>query len=438
MPNKEIDIQGIASQPEEIQDIIGNPPGWMLRSGIGVVFFVVITGLFLTGWISYPDTIQANIELTSETPPIDVLAVANGQIDSIFVIDGQAIKSSQPLIYIKNGANPNDIATVEDFIKSFSEKEGDYSTLSFPEGLETGKLNGVIGRFALKFKQLQDLSQDPSPLRKIASLKKEMAKIKALNQVLHQENAIFYQEVQLQEKNYQRNITLHKAGVISDADKEKMEATLLQYRRQYESRKSNIIQNKIKAEQLAAQVIEQKMQRDLQLQNYLTELRELQTDVVNAIHDWRLSYYVIAPLDGTVSLPGNMTQNDFIKSGQLVAGIIPIGGNKHILARGYVPVSGMGKIDTKSRAIIRLAAYPYKEFGTMETHIEHIALLPIDDKQKGGFYEFELSLPDTLVTNFGKTITYQPKMTGTAILITKDRSLAERIFEQFLNLTKNL
>ncbi|MEM7368730.1 MAG: hypothetical protein AAF587_09000 [Bacteroidota bacterium] len=50
---------------QDIQDILGHPPSWILRTGISVMFLIV-TGLILLSTIMrYPDTIQAEVQIGS-------------------------------------------------------------------------------------------------------------------------------------------------------------------------------------------------------------------------------------------------------------------------------------------------------------------------------------------------------------------------------------
>jgi len=46
-------------------------------------------------------------------------------------------------------------------------------------------------------------------------------------------------------------------------------------------------------------------------------------------------------------------------------------------------------------------------------------------------------MPDSLITTYGKSIPFLQEMGGTGNIITKDRRILERIFDKFLNLTKN-
>jgi hypothetical protein len=46
-------------------------------------------------------------------------------------------------------------------------------------------------------------------------------------------------------------------------------------------------------------------------------------------------------------------------------------------------------------------------------------------------------MADSLVTTYGERLPFQYNLTGAARIITRDRTLLQRLFDQFLNLSKN-
>ena len=67
--------------------------------------------------------------------------------------------------------------------------------------------------------------------------------------------------------------------------------------------------------------------------------------------------------------------------------------------------------------------YPYFEFGLVRGKIEKVSLIPNDNK-----YLVEIIFPFGLVSNYGKRLSFQPEMTGSAEIVTDDLSLIERFF----------
>jgi len=82
---------------EEVQEVLGWVPPWILRAGITVLFMIVII-LFIGSWFyKYPDIIEAPLIVTSYNPPVQVNARVNGKITQLLVTDKQSVKASDYL-----------------------------------------------------------------------------------------------------------------------------------------------------------------------------------------------------------------------------------------------------------------------------------------------------------------------------------------------------
>jgi len=445
MPNTHQDsktLNTISHQPTAINDLIGNPPGWILRSGITIVTLVVVIGIALSYIISYPDKIIAPVVITTENPPIELISKALGKIETIFVADKDTVGQNKILLYINNTTNPKHINTVENFLKQYEAIDyiPDYLRIHFNDKLITGELNNVISSFSQKFRSFQNLLRQSMVFQKIKSVDNEIQRIIKLTQIQSKQINIYQNEVALKEKDYNRNVTLHNQEVISDSEKEKMEAELLSYKRQLENMKSGIVSNKIRIEQLKTQILELTDKRSQQVNTNINELNKLKNIINNQIKSWREKYYIVSPISGIITMPSIIYKDVFIQQGTPIGSIVPISNettsNKKI-AKAITPISGIGKIKKGSKTIIRFDAYPYKEFGTLVTKVNNISLLPVKSKEGKMYYDLTISLPDTLTTNYNKTIPYRPNMSGVALIITKDRTVFERIFDKFLDLLKN-
>ena len=137
-------------------------------------------------------------------------------------------------------------------------------------------------------------------------------------------------------------------------------------------------------------------------------------------------------MDGQVSFPKVISKNQFLKNGDEIMTIVPQGGVGEMMGKAYLPAANNGKVDEGFEINIRLDGYPYQEFGVVKATVESKSILP-----QNGNYLIELKMPDSLITTYGKSIPFLQEMGGTGNIITKDRRILERIFDKFLNLTKN-
>ena len=96
------------------------------------------------------------------------------------------------------------------------------------------------------------------------------------------------------------------------------------------------------------------------------------------------------------------------------------------------PAENAGKVKVGHKVILKLDAYPYNEYGTVEGKVARISEIPVENA-----YNIVIELKDGLKTNYNNKITFKQRLTATAAIITKDQSVLQRIFYQFENLFKN-
>ncbi|RLD74451.1 MAG: HlyD family secretion protein, partial [Bacteroidetes bacterium] len=102
MPNE---IDKIEIRSDEVQEILGFIPHWIIRSGISVIFLIIILLLFGSWYFKYPDIISSSITITTENPPAALVAKTSGKVESVLVKDKQVVKEGQRIAIIENPAN---------------------------------------------------------------------------------------------------------------------------------------------------------------------------------------------------------------------------------------------------------------------------------------------------------------------------------------------
>ncbi|MBK6931427.1 MAG: hypothetical protein IPH12_11375 [Saprospirales bacterium] len=74
------DREYVELRSEEVQEILGTPPGWLVRWGTLIVLLCFAALLGVAAIISYPDVIEARVVVTTAVPPVDVVARTDGNI----------------------------------------------------------------------------------------------------------------------------------------------------------------------------------------------------------------------------------------------------------------------------------------------------------------------------------------------------------------------
>ena len=87
---------------EEMQDIIGKPPMWIYRWGISFILVVVLIGIWISAFVSYPETVRTKIKIHAITSPFAICYNDSVQLVKLYVQTGQLVKKGQHLADIKN------------------------------------------------------------------------------------------------------------------------------------------------------------------------------------------------------------------------------------------------------------------------------------------------------------------------------------------------
>lgn len=423
----------------DTEDIIGNAPGWLLKSGISV-FGLVITAIFvLSAFIRFPDKITSIGVMTSETPPIEHKLASGGIVDTIFVQNNSEIQKGEPILLIKNPCKVGDIAVLEQFILDYEKvnRASNYLKLSFPTSLQLGGLQPEYANLELLFVRLCDKLRNINTKEQISIFKEEINHIDQLNKVLSRQQELAKEELSLVKKNHSRNKTLRKDSVISDLELEKSTIELVGYQKNIENLSNTLIENEIRKNQLRLQIHQLKEGKSDFVNEYTLKIQESVSKLKQDIKDWKENYYMTAEISGIISFASFLTEKVRLSPDQTVANIIPTHEASKKFVRAFALSKGMGEVEVGNKVILKIDGYPYQEYGTVTSQVSSISLLPKKDDDGNLAYELIVSLPNTIKTNYGIEIPYSPNTSIIAEVITEDASILQRVFNEFLSLLKN-
>ena len=145
--------------------------------------------------------------------------------------------------------------------------------------------------------------------------------------------------------------------------------------------------------------------------------------VMNAINSWKLNYCLYAPINGKITFTTYWNENQYIPSGDTVCTIVPESKDS-LIGKAQLPAVRSGKVQTGQRVIVRFSNYPDEEFGTVEGRVASVSLVPAEEN-----YMVEITFPNGLTTNYGKTLPILQEMPATAEIITDDLRLIERFIQ---------
>ena len=424
----------IELRQEEIQEILGVVPPWVIRWGtltLALVFAGLLAG---TIWFKYPDRITSQLMLTSENPPVVMNARQNGRIELLSIADSAFVKKGKILAVLESSASYRDILEVDSLMVNCRNRLLDRDSIALYEfparDYQFGQWQTSLAAFSKARKDLADFTRQASVEARIQSLKKQQKDFRLLYDRQYRQRQIKSEEMDLQEKQYQRLVALRDSNTISLKEFETGASVYLKAKYDLESARSVLSETQIKIDQIDHDIIA--LQKDHMEARDLKENLLVQSfdQLAGTVSDWKLNYAFIAPIDGTVTFTRVWSQNQYVKQGDRVMTLVS-GEPGPVIGRVMLPLKGAGKVKESQKAIVRIDKYPYMEYGSLQGKVESISM--VSDQE---YYSVEISFPQGLVTTYRKELSFSQGMTGQAEIITEELSLLVRIVNPLRSILK--
>jgi multidrug resistance efflux pump len=423
--NDEKLYQELNFHSEEAADILGRLPQWIIRWGITMIFAVfagIIIGCY---FIKYPQTVDAPVIITTLNPPADLIARAEGRIDTIYVADGQNVKKNSLIALLHNTADYKSVRTIEDSLKQSYKKN--FEETVFEKWLENdynvGDLQANYEAFKLLCMDYRHYITTDYINQKKDLLQQQINKNTKYHQQLTKQQNILGRDLGYEHSSLTRDSILYAKGIISKSEYENSVRNSLQTENTKTGFDAGLTSTELNIMQMQQQIIELTIQRNNEIAEYERQLSQRRQQLISQIEQWKYQYLIETPAEGKITFINYWNNNQQVRLGERIASVIP-NDSMQIIGRMYVPSSGFGKVEKGQKVNVRLNGYPYMEFGMLKGFIKNISAVP--DAEKG--YIAEVVFPEGLFTTYNKQLNLIQQMDGQGEIITKDM----RLIEQFL------
>jgi len=429
----------IEIRSDEVQEIIGTTPGWILRWGSTAALLVLFLLGLLSWFIHYPDTIEAPVVVRTTNSAVPVIAPKSGILMKIIKKEQEIVAAGQVLGIMDNSARYEDVVTFEDRINMLRDTDNDLLlTFTFENDLELGELEPKLIELSQDFEDLKFLSKGNKNQAEIASINQRIKATEKSVSIKEAQRDNLKSRIQKMKTIFedQREQYIDKPKTISNETLRNSYADIKSMGLSLENIEADLKASRVKSE---ADIIDLKRKKialqddsNVDLTDNFEALKTKMFNVQKAIDNWKRKNLIMASQDGRITIytKDNRRNNIKIKNGQTIMGIFPIEGSEgNLLAEVELPIEGAGRVNAGQKVYIKLAKYPYQEFGIIKGVVEKIGILP-----RGENYIVKVTLPDGLNTNRHKELSFTHEMKGRAEIITDDKRLIERIFEKLIQI----
>lgn len=429
--NKE---QKIELRSEEVQEIMGQIPPWIQRWGLTVMMGLLVIFFIICYILRFPQTLTAEVILTSATPPVELHARATGKFTYMETFDGQIVKEGDILAIIHNTADFKDVQDFKELYTSWKigkvKIESLLATLN-ERKWQMGELQSTFVEFKQSVEGYYYHRQRNYYPQKIALKEKERNMRKEIIQQQEQVFRVVSEQARVARKIFVRDSILFDRKIGTEEEYDQAQLSYLQ------SKQAMLDNARLRMEISILEINEKNTELDLQnqyeesLTSHEQALLMTSEQMEAQLCLWEQTYVLKSPIDGMVNLMGIWSVNQSVTNGELVFIILPT----HIdapLGKAWLPASGAGKVEIGQQANVRLNNFPDKEYGFLVGRVRSISAIP----NKESLYFVNIDFPDGLMTNYGKILPQSRQMIGTAQIITEDKRLIERFIEPISKMIK--
>lgn len=427
----------IELRSEEVQEILGTPPNWMVRWGTSIAFVTLVVLAWVSFWVRYPDTISGEVRVTSTDPPKKIISENNAMISEIRVQHEDTVKAGQVLLVFNSRAKLEDIQELENRITAVDAQDEE-SLLGFApsQNLELGELENDLYNFFKKQEEFAISNSRQYERLSIRQLRRQIKSLESRYRVDQKRKIKLEEQLALVNQRYSREQNLYAEKVISLTALRRTREEILTLERELQEIEGDVKKTDFEIQAIRNQISGVQRGSDASQSNASIELKEQFIELRNKVNDWKKRYLITAPISGIASFTNeNIGEQQFVLAETEIMEVVPIK-KTMITGRVMLGINGSGKVKLGQSVIVKFDSYPFAEFGAVLGRVAKKGNVPVGEKIpiEISFQEDE-SFSKGLQTTTGQVIEVSREMAGTAEIVTADKRLIERVFERFRRIT---
>lgn len=419
---------------DEINEILGVPPKWIIRWGITIIFVILLTVFIGSAFFRYPDIVVAPSIISSENPPSVIISKSNGKLTDILFTDASIVKKGDTIAVIENPAKLNDIKTLSKIIHQFNPQD---KLSEIPDifknhySLNLGELQTQFNTFSKAYFDYKIFLKQNYREQKIRALESENKQDNHYYTRLLSQRELTIKDIELTKKQFARDSQLYVSNVIPAAEYEKSQATLISKHQLLEIAQLNLTTTSLTIERLKQSIIDLRFEQESQNNTLEEDLVNNYNQLVSALSTWEKTYLLIAPSTGKLTYMNVWSNLQEVKAGDRLFTINPERRGE-VFAMLTIPFEGIGKVKPGEQVNIKLDGYPYMEFGVVVGAIQSVS----NGSTEKGFPAI-VRLTKGAITSYGQELSFERDLSGTAEITTDELTLLQRLLNPLKYLFKN-
>ena len=428
---KQTKIERFNVYSDEVEEVLSRPPRWLFLTGNTIIGLVVLFLLFLSWLVKYPDVLVTSAVISSEVAPVKVVSRSEGLLSELRVRDGDRVGQDSVLAVVTSEIDYGDLLKFESFIEGvdaymFKGRQ----KVQFPEDLQIGELTLDYAEMKSLFQNYISLSQSHPYYKEASKIRSQIRATAEMIDELENSKTQAHEQIDIAEKNLDRQRQLFEEDIISAIDLENTEYAFI-------NQQSKINNVNIRVKELYTNIESLNRQYESLSKTEKRSIAEVKSRINSVINKikaqidlWKSRHLITSPESGTCTYLSFLQRNQSVESRQELFIISPE--TDAFTVRGKLPIVKSGQVKVGQKVILKLLSFPFKEHGVLTARVSKISLIP-----DGEGYMFFADLENGLVTNYDTELPYKPMLQASAEIVLEDLRLIERVFYEIKNLFKS-
>lgn len=408
---------------EDVEEVLASIPPGVLGAGIWGIGCVLIVLLVASAFIHYPETVTGRVTLVGRQPPVPVVARTDAKIVHLLVSENERVSIDQTIAVLQSTGQAEDLLALDRAVRRCDQDRPDNETLraTLDEPWALGELQDAHGRVLTVLDDIDFFDDGRLYDERLAAIDRILAAQGGLEASLRTQAKIQAEREELVTTRKRSDADLALRGVLSRLQVQERELERLRERLASSGVTASEIGTQIEQLALKRAQVEIAAERETEARRLDRELDSAWQALCRAVAGWRYQYVLQAPTPGRVAFFDVWVDNQMVRSGHESIFIVP--DSPDTVGRMKLGQSGSGRVRPGQTVQIRLDSHPVHQFGFLYGRVESISRTAKEDE-----YSLIVDLARGLETSFGRKLDFRQGMTGTAVVITRDRSVLDRLF----------
>jgi hypothetical protein len=414
---------------EEVQDIFETSPNWLVRNSTLSIFFLLTLLVGVTLFVRYPEVVTfSEFKIESANPSFRYVTKSSGRLE-LLVKNNQLVDSATEIFYINSGITYENYKILLDFIDTTTSalNKGLYDSIKLLHyDVDFGVHSSTYAQFVRSIEALRSYGMIEPDLNKMKGITKQLNDEMTIIEKKKDELSKIRESLNLSKSILSRKQLLFEKGMIPLDELNQIKKEIVDKEREILNIQTNIEVQKSQLTGFNNQSDQLGLNRRGVVEEYTRSMLNTFMGLKSEVSKYKDEHLYLSPYKGVVDFVKIWSDNHNILSGEHIITLNPL--NRNTIGIGMIPGNNKGKIELNQKVLIKLAAYPSIEYGTISGKVKNVSKYPTES----GHYIVEVALSDEVNTSQNKKIVLTPGLSGTGEIILKEQSMFQLFFKKIL------